>query len=489
LNKSFSFNGIRKNNIFTLRGKKLPVMAPRSHQLLEIPKRPGALLTNTTTKIREIELPIAIKGFNDDSSFSKVKEELIKWLTTDKPAPLILDEEPGRTYFALFDGIDVPEKINTRFATTVIRFICPDPYKYSDEKEILMKSSNSSKVYNIENLGSIETFPKVRLNVKKKINFFALIAPDDYFQIGEDGEVDVPKVEPTELILHDPMTSLTGWSQAAFLDNGYISGNIKSDGAAFIPEAYGTIIDPPLWQGPSLKKSIGGALTNFRMEALVELQNSGSKTGMLEIYLLDSSNRTVGKIGIEDRFAVSEEIRAKARIGETDSGEWIASEAPNKVDYWKDFSGVLRIERYQNRWTVYFSPIDSNGNHVHPMGSDGRLTYFDSLGEFNSPITQVQVAFRIYPATTRAPMKVNDLKVWKLNPPSSESREVPYIADAGDVIEIDHYEDTIKKNGEIILGLKDFRSNFFPLKAGGNPITVLPSDVGDVTVSFRERYS
>jgi predicted phage tail component-like protein len=483
---SFSFNKERKDYIEILRDEDIPLIAPISYEWIDIPKRPGALLASKRTEIREITLPVLIRK-SEYQPFSKQKEEIANWLVTDVEKELVLDDEANRTYFALLKGIaQIREYSNV--ALTTITFICPDPYKYSGEKEISMRSSSNSKVYNIENLGNIETFPKVKLNVKKKINFFALIAPDDYFQIGEDGEVDVPKVEPTELIFHDPMTSLTGWSQAAFLDNGYISGNIKSDGASFVPEAYGTIIDPPLWQGPSLKKSIGGALTNFRMEALVELQNSGSKTGMLEIYLLDSSNRTVGKIGIEDRFAVSEEIRAKARIGETDSGEWIASEAPNKVGYWKDFSGVLRIERYQNRWTVYFSPIDSNGNHVHPMGSDGRLTYFDSLGEFNSPVTQIQVAFRIYPSTTRAPMKVNDLKVWKLNPPSSESREVPYIADAGDVIEIDHYEDTIKKNGEIILGLKDFRSNFFPLKAGGNPITVLPSDAGDVTVSFRERY-
>jgi predicted phage tail component-like protein len=484
--RSFSFNGTRNDDVIILKGKDLPAASPRQHNMLNIPKRPGALLMSTSTNTRWITLPIAIKV--DGRSFSKAKEELSEWLTTDEPCPLVLDEDPERTYFALLDSIGKVEEYGREYAVTSIDFVCLDPYKYSDEKTISIPYNTTSMVVNIDNLGHAETFPKVTVNVKKKINFFAFIEQNDYFQIGQDGEVDVPKVDPSEIIMNDSMTSLTGWGQAAFLDNGYISGNIASDGKSFFPETYGTIIDPPLWQGPSLKKSIGQALTDFRMEALVELQNSGSKTGMLEIYLLDSSNRTVAKIGIEDRFAVSEEIRAKARIGETDEGKWIASDAPNKTDYWKDFNGLIRIERYMNRWTAYFTIVDKNGNHIHQMGSDGRLTYYDSYNEYSSNVTQVQVAFRIYPGTTRAPMKVNEIKVWKLNPPSEVNKEVPYIADVGDVIEIDHLQNTIKKNGEIVFGLKDFRSNFFPLKPGRNVMSILPSDAGDVTISFRERY-
>ncbi|CAM3678901.1 phage tail family protein [Aeromicrobium ponti] len=481
--RSFSYKGISKENVFILKDKDLPVIAPVKHELLTIPKRAGALHTSTSTNVRVITLPIGFT-LNENQTFSQMKEELAQWLVSDEPAPLILDEEPNRTYFALLDEIDSVEEIGGEVGLTSVRFVCPDPYKYSDEKTISLPSNINP--YNIENLGSVETYPITRLEVRKKLNFFTLLSDNDFLQVGQEGEVDTTVVEPETIILHDTMATTTGWGQGTYVDNGYISGEIVSDGTSFYQSVYGTVIEPPNWQGGALKTSLSKALTNFKAEALVEMQNTGGKTGMIEIYFLDSANRTVAKIGIEDRYSATELIKAKARIGEVDTGKWIANEEPNKAEYWNDFKGVLRIERNQNLWQVYFSTIDENGNHTFPKGTNGILSYYDSQGTYGSPITQVQVSFRIYPNTNRATMKINDLKVWELNSVPVES--VQYIADIGDVLEFDHYKNIIKKNGEIVLGMKNFTSNFFPLKPNNNSISVLPSDAGNVTLSFRERY-
>lgn len=484
LHKSFSFNGVRKNNVFILKGKRLPVLAPKVRNLLEVPKRPGALLMNTTTKIREIELPIGIKDFDDDLSLLKLKEELAIWLTTDEPAPLTLDEEPGRTYFALFDGIDDIEKINTKFATTSIRFICLDPFKYSDEKTRSVKSRNFPSVNYVENLGNLDTYPKVKLNVKKDLHFFSLITPDDYFQIGADIAVGKIPFEREELVFNDSMASMTGWGQAGYVDNGYLAGEIRSDGSSLYPHLYGDAIYPVEWQGPSVKKGIGEALQDFKMEAMVELLNKGNKTGMLEIYLLNSSNQTVAKIGIEDYYQTIEMIRGKVRIGEVEDDNWILS---TDVDAWNNFKGILRIERVKSKWQAYFSTINKDGVHTFPLGSKGNISYYDKESLYNDPVTQVQIAFRIYPGSLRADMKVSDLKIYKIQEPLTKD-DIPIIAKSGDVIEIDHYNNTIKKNGELLLGLKDFRSNFFALKPGKNPVFMLPSNAGDATITYRERY-
>ncbi|KAB2335089.1 distal tail protein Dit [Bacillus mesophilum] len=483
LSNGFSFNGERKDFVMTI-SKKRTYWPPIQRSLLDIPKVPGSRLMHSKIGVRELSIDIEVEGVSQED-LRKRAEELARWLITDEPAPLVFDDERDRTYFALVEGEFDPTELVMRGYGT-IRFICPDPYKYSDIKSIRLFPNPSAIIQNVEVMGNIETYPVTRVEVQKKLNFFALVTGDDYLQIGEDAEVDQTIVDPETLVFSDNMATTTGWGQATYVDNGYIAGNIISNGSSFIPETYGTVIKPPQWQGPSVKKSISKALEDFRAEALVEIENRGSRTGMLEIYFLGSSNQTIAKIGIEDRQAVKENVIAKARIGDSDSGRWIATEEARQPEWWTNFKGMLRIQRKDKRWTVYFSPIDAKGEHTYPRGSDGSLTYFDVAGEFDEPITQVQVAFRIYPETERAGMKVNDLKIWELN--KQPVNYIIYVANAGDVLEFDHYKNTIKKNGELLLGLKDFASNFFALKPGKNPVSFLPSDAGIVTVSFRERY-
>ncbi len=483
LTNGFSFNGERKPFVMTI-SKKRTYWPPIQRSLLDIPKVPGARLMHSKIGVRQISVDVEVEG-TDREDLRKKAEELVQWLITDEPVPLIFDDERDRTYYALVEGEFDPTELVMRGYGT-IQFICPDPYKYSDTKSIKLFPNTSPTIQNVEVLGNIETYPVTKVEVQKKLNFFALVSGDDYLQIGEDAEVDQTVIDPETLIFSDSMATTAGWGQATYVDNGYISGTIASDGSSFYPETYGTVIQPPQWQGPAIKKSIGKSLVDFRAEALVEIQNKGSKTGMLEIYFLDSANQTVAKMGIQDRYAITENVRASARIGGSDTGKWIAVEEAKKPEWWTNFKGVIRIERKEKRWTVYFSTMDEKGNHTFPRGSNGILSYYDAAGEFNSPITQVQVAFRIYPDTNRAPMKVSDLKIWELN--QQPVNYIVYVADAGDVLEFDHYKNTIKKNGELLLGLKDFASNFFALKPGKNPISFLPSDAGNVTISFRERY-
>ncbi|WP_370221987.1 distal tail protein Dit [Cytobacillus sp.] len=483
LKNGFTFNGERKPFVMTI-SKKRTYWPPVQRSLLDIPKVPGARLMHSKIGVRQIAVDVEVEGANQES-LRKRAEELARWLITDEPAPLIFDDERDRTYFAIVEGEFDPTELAMRGYGT-IQFICPDPYKYADLKPIKLYPSSSPTIQNVEVLGNIETYPVTRVEVQKKLNFFALVTGDDYLQIGEDAEVDQTIIDPETLVFSDSMAATSGWGQATYVDNGYIAGTIASDGSSFYPETFGTVIQPPQWQGPSVKKSIGKSLSDFRAEALVELQNKGNRTGMLEIYFLGSSNQTVAKIGIQDRHAITENVIASARIGDSDTGKWIATEEARNPEWWTNFKGVLRIERKEKRWTVYFSPIDSKGNHTYPRGSDGSLTYFDAIEEFDEPITQIQVAFRIYPNTTKADMKISDLKIWELN--QKPATYIINIANPGDILEFDHYKNTIKKNGELLLGLKDFASNFFALKPGKNPVSFLPSDAGIVTISFRERY-
>ena len=104
------------------------------------------------------------------------------------------------------------------------------------------------------------------------------------------------------------MGSLAGWSQAEYVDNGHIAGQIGIlGGYAFYPELVGMTVEEGKWQGPSMKKSLNEPIQDFKMEALIELRNGEAEpgeTGMIEIYLLDAVGNVVGKVGSRGLFEI-----------------------------------------------------------------------------------------------------------------------------------------------------------------------------------------
>lgn len=488
MSNTFSFNGTRKEYIKAiLRGGTTPVLAPIKRQLLSVPKRPGALLQGTSTDVRTLDVPVLIEK-PSGWSFPKLREDLALWLNTEDSAELKFDDDSDRLYFALLNNISNLEIINPSKAKVVITFICVDPYKYSGERRVFIQGSAMDKVFNVDNLGNIETYPITRVDVKQKLNYFSLISTDNYLQIGAPATVDEKPYEPETLILSDNCNTIGGWTQATNVDNGNISGEIKSSGNYLYADTYGTVIQPPQWQGPSLKKSLGKALKNFRARINVHFWNKPeTRTGMLEVYFLNASNEVVAKIGLEDRFAATNNIMAKAGLGGPLNRQWIYSGGADNPANWDDFSGIMEIQRVNNYWTVYWSTVAPDLTHSWPRGTGGSIYYNDVAGTYADDVTQIQISFRIHPDTEKAETAIHDINVWEINDkPTPVS--IPIVAMPGDVLEIDHYKNTVRKNGQIVQGLKDFGSNFFALKPGRNKLTFQPSNAGDVTLTYRERY-
>lgn len=143
---TFSFNGIAKDYVYMLRGRKRSAWAPRSLDLLTVSRKPGAYLQGVETSVREIEVPIGLVAKNI-GDLQKLKEDLAGWLVTDEPKELIFEDEPDRVYYAIVDETPDFEEI-VRIGQGTIRFICPDPYKYGPEKEAIFPSDVVSLNYN-----------------------------------------------------------------------------------------------------------------------------------------------------------------------------------------------------------------------------------------------------------------------------------------------------------------------------------------------------
>lgn len=481
---SFSFDGIKKDFIIAERGKRRTAFAPIARNLITIPKMAGAYLQSTDTNVRVIEQPILIKGV-DRFNVRKLEEEISAWLVTRDPRELIFDDEPDRVYYAVVNGEITIEDVVDRWGRGSVTFICPDPYKYKGNVETENFITNPT---NVINQGTVETFPIFRASVLIPITNFDIILEDVYMRVGQPYLVEQTPAEPETKVYEDFMGNLTGWGAADYVDNGNISGEIAIwDESSFYPRLFGQVIEPDVWQGPSLKKSLPDPLQDFKVEALVELQNSTTQpgqTGMIEIYVLDAANNVLGKVGIEDRVAAASQSHFKARVGDAADG---ADFGNFTSDGWIPFKGILRIERTGTMWYAYISQVDdTTGNHTYQLGSKQNIFFEDKEGKWTAPVAQIQISFRLYPNTAPNNMYVHRVQVWRKN--TIQATEVPFIAAVGDLIEIDHQTNDIRVNGESRNDLKDFGATFFPLDPGDNPIFFFPEDAATLNVEWREKY-
>src|SRR5699024_11132010 len=59
-------------------------------------------------------------------------------------------------------------------------------------------------------------------------------------------------------------------------------------------------------------------------------------------------------------------------------------------------------------------------------------------------------------------------------PANSKENEIPYVVEAGDVVEINKQKEVILVNGEPMTSLKDFGSNYFNIDAGITEVLIEP---------------
>ena len=474
---SFSFNGETRGYLKVLRGRKRPAWASVTRDLLIVPGKPGGYLQNTAVQPRPIDVPVMIEGENI-ANLQKIKEDLAAWLVTEEPKELIFDDEPDRTYFAIVDEtLDLEELV--RVGQGTIRFICPDPYKYGQEKN----ASFPSDVVSLNYGGTADGDPIFELEVLQPVTF-ALIQNqnDEYMMIGKPVNVDdqVP-VEREQRIFWSHGDTLTGWTTGSNID-GTVAGSMASNGYKFYPVNFGT--GSGSWHGPAMKTSLPQVLEHFRVDAIVEFFNSAPSVGRLEIYLLAEDGDVISKIALRDTTTSRAATYGEARVGNAAVNYYMFNDTGATPSTWTNFFGMLRIGRYNDEWFAYIAKIDqTTGEHIARM----YRSWHDTEGQFRKNLAQIQVHFgQLGSYTPITAMGVHDIKVFKWNP--TTQAEIPYIAYEGDKITFDHKDKNILINGETRLDLKDFGARFFKLKPGENTLIVLPEQSFNVTCRYRERF-
>jgi predicted phage tail component-like protein len=455
--------------------------ASRDAELLEVPGRNGAYLRRVKTPPRELDVAITLRA----SSYVDLRDQvdqLNEIITTEEAVPLVFSDEIDKTYYGvLADSTNWDEIRN--FGQGTLKFVCPDPYKYEAEQSALFVNDTAT----VSVGGNEETLPRFEATALGDLTHVDFVRGDGtYMRIGRVATIDDTIYEKETLVMHDTMDSTTGWTTPTYVDNGTITGTMAASGGAFTVGTWGPAESPAVWQGPSLKRSIGEALDQFQIDVLLEMLNVGTnRIGMIEIYLLDANNNTVAKIGTEDINRTANVIQNKMQLGPTTNrhNHHITADYPSG---WNNFNGIISLRRELvngvYKYHPYFAKIDANGKHYW---RSTYYNYYDFSNEYTAPITQIQVAIRFKVPGSYAEMKVFDIKAYRIN---EQPNGIPTILKTGDELVIDHKTEDILINGQPRKDLKDFGASYFTLKPGSNTIVSYPVDALDTTVFWRNKY-
>jgi hypothetical protein len=315
--------------------------------------------------------------------------------------------------------------------------------------------------------GSVETEPVVSVTLDQDVTFVAISDGDKINMVGRTADVDQAPVVREERKLWHEMNTLTGWSDSTSVEEGVITGTMKTTGYSFYTDDFGTNAG---WHGPAKKISIGSSIQDFQVDALIHQSSTSGRVGSVEVALLDASNNFVAKMLMTKRSLNNVANWARLRAGTVANGHDILNTRGANDFTWADFDGMVRIARVGNVWTAYVCLIDAKGVQ-HTRAS---ATWTDSTNIAAAPITQVQVQMWAYGTTPATLQYVADIKAYKIN--SVADTQVPIIASAGDVIEFDHQNDIIRKNGEDLAKEKAFIGEYFSLDKGMNTLVVEPAD-------------
>ncbi|HHK5536845.1 TPA: distal tail protein Dit [Bacillus mobilis] len=491
---SFLFNGERKSYIHIERGWNPPTWAPLKRNLLKVPGYPGARLLSTDTEPRFLPVPVGIIVPNG-ANLETLKEEIADWLITEKPAELIFDVMPDRTYIAVIDeDFDIDKFVDIGQGT--LKFICPMPYKLGKvQTHPFVQSWSTETTSYFTNKGSVEVPALIEMTVKKPSTFLDVWfgkypLERNYFRIGYPITVEETPVQARERVMWDEMNTPVGWTPVTGqVEEMKGTGSFKvKDGHALYCENYG---QDKGFYGAIAKKNIpGGPLQDFEMETWVTLQSKSiGEMGRVEVLLLDEVSNIVARINMNDLYDNAEITKAYMRVGNSGTPNSIKKLVDTSGGYsttFNQFRGRLRIARRGKQWSVYVAKF-IDGTYTDGASLVEQFNDVDNSNPMTTrKIAQVMIAvckWDNHPAIDN--MCITDLKIWKVNNVAVNTK--PFIFETGDKIMIDTEKSLVTINGKNAINIKDIFSEFPKIIRGDNRIDIMPPDV-TATISYRERY-
>jgi predicted phage tail component-like protein len=128
---------------------------------------------------RELDIDILLNSSTLEE-FRQKNRDLADWLNPmDGEGILIFDDEPDVKYMAVMTNAQDWDQTRS-FGTSLLRFICPDPFVYSLTPTVHNFSSGS---FGVANNGNMEAPPIITINFTAPASELELTIGDEYFRL------------------------------------------------------------------------------------------------------------------------------------------------------------------------------------------------------------------------------------------------------------------------------------------------------------------
>jgi len=453
------------------------------NEIIPVAKMDGAYASYSRTPVRYLDVAITAKG-KDENSLHKKIERLDDLMPRGKDLVITFADEVDREYYGRLSDVQ-GEFLSNIIYRAVLTFVCPDPYKYGEEKE---ESFTDDSII-IDNKGTATAKPIIELTAKEKSTFAMVTLGDEQYNlIGQPSDVDVETIDTRNAIFNERGETLNQWdgSSGAQIDNGLVTGDqLGFDGTGIHPLSYGDAGSWDKWYGPALIREIN-SIQDFEVEMRLRVSSDRpSDLYRIEFYLYDENMNVLGKMAIRDAAQHNTRYAAEGRIGEfMGAGKNYLISQENYLREETHFHGMVRMRRIGKRFEFYVAKLktgEEEGRHYDSLN----VIYNDVENEYQGKLKYVQINICRHAQGTRPSVpRINAIKVTELTEEVVD--KTPYIIYPDDVITFDHVNADVLLNGE--LSKDTFFGDFFELKKGQNHLTITPEDTFDTVVKYRERY-
>ncbi|MFB3199860.1 phage tail family protein [Staphylococcus pseudintermedius] len=463
----------------------------RDVQYNEVLGRPGGVLSHIKESVRTIEVNLLIDAYGTGRTLEDIVDEVVSWLTTNEPVPLIFDREPDKIYYAMTTGGLDPSYFVT-FAKVKANFVCLDPYKYAVDGN---QNTAISDAVSVVNSGTADTPIIVEARALQNSNYYMISKGDeDYFMIGDD-DLDKPLKDYSPLILEDESQTLSGWNKQSTIDFTDNQTGGKVGGSFIVSDSKQSFylnndsVSGNGWNGAMYKRSFSKQAQDFTTTVKFGINQKNKGAVRFAQYIYDSDNRVIASIGYTNPNAKQAIGTIIVTLFDQSGNQQTVYKYKNNPSLYKldSFVVYIRLTRKDNVFTVKSWKYKEFPYPLRKKAFDEHERQFVDGGNFyQRPV----VALSLYSAKNGnnnvMPLYIFGTYTRELLSRPTNARDM--IIKKGDLITIDMATKNVLVNEESFLSEKTFGSNYFNVDKGHTELVVNPPGVFDTTVKWQDRF-
>ncbi|MDK3862419.1 phage tail family protein [Staphylococcus pseudintermedius] len=463
----------------------------RDVQYNEVLGRPGGVLSHIKESVRTIEVNLLIDAYGTGRTLEDIVDEVVSWLTTNEPVPLIFDREPDKIYYAMTTGGLDPSYFVT-FAKVKANFVCLDPYKYAVDGN---QNTAISDAVSVVNSGTADTPVIVEARALQNSNYYMISKGDeDYFMIGDD-DLDKPLKDYSPLILEDESQTLSGWNKQSTIDFTDNQTGGKVGGSFIVSDSKQSFylnndsVSGNGWNGAMYKRSFSKQAQDFTTTVKFGINQKNKGAVRFAQYIYDSDNRVIASIGYTNPNAKQAIGTIIVTLFDQSGNQQTVYKYKNNPSLYKldSFVVYIRLTRKDDVFTVKSWKYKEFPYPLRKKAFDEHERQFVDGGNFyQRPV----VALSLYSAKNGSnnvmPLYIFGTYTRELLLRPTNARDM--IIKKGDLITIDMATKNVLVNEESFLSEKTFGSNYFNVDKGHTELVINPPGIFDTTVKWQDRY-